>query len=107
MDDVRKLVVLSNELLDAPQVELEGTPADPLELAWWAYARLEEAGSASFRLSGGECSHTFGVRRGPIEIAIGDFRLFKDDPALLHLNIHPRQFYVAYSQEDEVWTQWK
>ena len=107
MDDVRKLVVLSDELLDAPQVELEGTPADPLELVWRAYARLEEAGSASFRLSGGECSHTFGVRRGPIEIAIGDFRVFKDDPALLHLNIHPRQFYVAYSQEDEAWTHWR
>ena len=107
MDDVRKLVVLSDELLDAPQVELEGRPADPLELAWRAYARLEEAGSASFRLSGGECSHTFGVRRGPIEIAIGDFRLFKDDPALLHLNIQPRQFYVAYSRTDQEWTHWQ
>ena len=107
MDDVRKLVVLSDELLDALQVELEDTPADPLELVWRAYAKLEEAGSASFRLSGGECSHTFGVTRGPIEIAIGDFRLFRDDPALLHLSIQPRQFYVAYSRTDQEWTHWQ
>ena len=60
--------------------------------------------SASFRLSGGECNRTFGVRRGPIEIAIGDFNVFEDDPAIVYLNIHPRQFYVVYSREDQEWT---
>ena len=107
MDDVREVIMLTDELLDAPQVELEGTSADPLELVWRAYVRLEEAGSASFRVSGGECSHTFGMKRSPIELSIGEFRVFKDDPALLYLNIHPGQFYVAYSRTDKEWTHWQ
>ena len=106
MDDVREVIVLTDELLDYPQMESSGTP-DPLDLFWRTYVALEEAGSASFRLSGGECNRTFGVRRGPIEMAIGDFSAFADDPALLYLNIHPRQFYVAYSREDEEWTHWR
>ena len=107
MDDVREVIMLTDELLDAPQVELEGTSADPLELVWRAYVRLEEAGSASFLVSGGECSHTFGMKRSPIELSIGKFRVFKDDAALLYLNIHPGQFYVAYSRTDKEWTHWQ
>ena len=111
MDDVRRLVVFTDELLGYSQVKSGGTADDPLELVWRAYARLEEAGSASFRLSGGwtdrACTHTFGVRRGPIEMSIGDFRLFKDDPALLYLNLHTTQFYVIYSRTDQEWTHWQ
>ena len=107
MDEVRKLVVLSDELLDYPQVESEGTPADALEIVWRAYVALEEAGSASFRVSGGECSRTFGMKRSPIDLSIGNFRVFQDDPALLYLNIHPGQFYVAYSRTDKEWTHWR
>ena len=84
--------MLTDELMDYPQVESGGTPADPLEFVWRAYVALEEAGSASFRLSGGwvdrACNHTFGVRRGPIEMSIGDFRPFKDNPALSYLDMH-------------------
>ena len=111
MDDVRKLIVLTEELLDYSLIEAEAAPDDPLDLIWRAYVELERAGSASFRLSGGECSRTFGVRRDPIEMSIGDFSLLggwpRLDPALVHLNIHPRQFYLAYSREDEEWTHWR
>ena len=104
MDDVRKLIVLTEELLDEPLIELEAAPDDPLDLIWRAYVELERAGSASFRLSGGECNRTFGVRRDPIEMSIGDFSLLGDwpglDPALVHLNIHPRQFYLVPFQSE-------
>lgn len=107
MDEVRDVIVLTEELLDYPEVDSYAYHDGPLDLIWRTYVALEEAGSVSFRLSGGECGRTFGVRRGPIDMAIGDFGVFKDDPALLYLNIHPRQFYVAYSPEDEEWTHWR
>ncbi len=106
MEDVRKAIVLTDELLDYTEV-VSASSDDPLDLVWRAYVALEEADSVSFRLSGGECNRTFGVRRGPIEMAIGNFTVFKDDPALLYLNIHPSQFYVAYSREDKEWTHWR
>ena len=107
MEDVRKVIVLTDELLDYPEVDSYAHYDDPLDLVWRTYVTLEEAGSVSFLLSGGECDRTFGVRRGPIEMAIGDFSAFKADPALLYLNVHPRQFYVAYSREDEEWGHWR
>ena len=107
MEDVRKVIVLTDELLDYPEVDSYASYNDPLDLVWRTYVALEEAGSVSFLLSGGECDRTFGVRRGPIEMAIGDFSLFRDNPALLYLNVHPRQFYVAYSREDEEWGHWR
>ena len=111
MDDVRSVTVFTDELLDYQQVESRGTPADPLDLVWRAYVALEEAGSASFRLSGGwidrACDQTFGVRRGPIELSIGDFRPFKDNPALSYLDMHTSQFYIIYSRTDQEWTHWK
>ena len=111
MDDVREVIVLINELLDYPEVESDATPLDPLALVWRAYIALEEAGSASYRLSGGwtdrGCNYTFGVRRGPIEMSIGDFRPFHDNPALLYLNIHTTQFYVIYSRTDREWSHWQ
>ena len=105
------MIVLTDELLDHPQVGSEEADDDPLGLVWRAYRALQEAGTASFLLSGGwvdrACNQTFGVRRGPIEIAIGDFRLFRDDPAVLYLDIHTDQFYVVYSREHDEWTHWK
>ena len=111
MEDVRKVIVLTDELLDYPEVDPYASYDDPLGLVWRAYVALEEAGSASFRLSGGwidrGCNQTFGVRRGPIEMSIGDFEVLGDDPALVYLNIHPRQFYIVYSQEDVKWLHWQ
>ena len=111
MDNVREVIVLTDELLDYPVVESDATPLDPLALVWRAYIALEEAGSASYRLSGGwpdrACNYTFGVRRGPIKLSIGDFRPFHDNPALLYLNIHTTQFYVIYSRTDQEWTHWQ
>ena len=106
MDEVRNVIVLSDELLDSPEIDPYDTPAYPLDLVWRTYMKLVQAGSASFRLSGGECDRTFGVKRGPIEMSIGDFRLY-DEPELLYLNIHPRQFYAAYSPRKEEWSHWR
>ncbi len=101
MEEVRQTIVLNDELLDAPQAAIE--PREPLDLIWRAYVALAEADSASFRLSGGwierHCGFTFGVRRGPIEMTIGDFRPLTDDPALIYLNLQPTQFFLRYSPE--------
>ena len=106
-----RLGVDIDKLLDQPSVVRESTSDDSLDIVWEAYLALERAGSASFRLSGGwidrACNHTFGVRRGPIEITIGDFRLFGDNPALSYLDMHTNQFYIVYSRTDQEWTHWK
>ena len=106
-----RLGVDIDKLLDQPEAVRDATSDDSLDIVWQAYFALEEAGSASFRLSGGwidrACNQTFGVRRGPIEVAIGDFRLFAADPALLYLNLHTTQFYVVYSPRDQEWIHWQ
>ena len=106
-----EVIVLTDELLDYPVVESDAAPLDPLDLVWRAYIALEEAGSASYRLSGGwtdrACNYTFGVRRGPIELSIGDFRPIKDDPAQISLDFHTSQFYIAFSRKDAEWLHWQ
>ena len=106
-----RLGVDIDKLLDQPSVVRESTSDDSLDIVWKAYLALERAGSTSFRLSGGwtdkACNHTFGVRRGPIELSIGDFKLFRDNPALSYLDIHTSQFYIIYSRTDQEWTHWK
>ena len=106
MGEVRRVVVLSDELLDYQRE----TPADPLDLVWRAYVALAED-FASFRLSGGwvdrGCDVTFGVRRGPIEVSFGDLSVFADDPALIYLDFHATQFYIVYSPEDGDWIHWQ
>ena len=47
------------------------------------------------------------MRRGPIELSIGDFRPFKDNPALSYLDMHTSQFYIIYSRTDQEWTHWQ
>ena len=110
MDGVREVVVLTDELLDYPQTGPGDTPG-PLDLVWRVYVALAEADSASFRLSGGwvdrACNYTFGFRRGPIELSIGDFGYFKGDPGLIHLDLHTTQFYIVYSQEDAESLHWQ
>ena len=108
--DVR-LGVDMDKLMDQPEVEGDAAAGDSLDIVWRAYLALEKAGSASFRLSGGwidrGCNLTFGVRRGPIELSIGDFRVFGDNPALSHLDMHTNQFYIIYSRADQEWTHWQ
>ena len=109
MEEVRQVIVLDDELLDAPQAADE--PREPLDLIWRAYVALAEADSASFQLSGGwierHCGLTFGVRRGPIEMKIGDFTPLRDDSALIYLNLRPAQFFIRYSPEDNEWRHWQ
>ena len=109
MEEVRQVIVLNDELLDAPQAAI--APREPLDLIWRAYVALAEADSASFRLSGGwmdrACPYTFGVRRGPIEMKIGDFTPLRDDSALIYLNLQPAQFFIRYSPKDGQWRHWQ
>ena len=106
-----RLGVNIDKLLDQPSVVRDANSGDSLDIVWQAYLALEKAGSASFRLSGGwtdgACNYAFGVRRGPLEMSIGDFRLFGDDPALLYLDMHTSQFYIIYSRADQEWTHWQ
>ena len=106
-----RLGVDIDKLIDQSAGVRDAASDNPLDIVWRAYLALEEAGSASFRLSGGwtdrGCNQTFGVRRGPIEMAIGDFRYFKDEPTLLYLNLHTTQFYIIYSRADQEWTHWQ
>ena len=113
MDDVRELIVLTEELLDYSPIESEAVPDDPLDLIWRAYVELERAGSASFRLSGGwtgdsNCDQPFGVRQGPVETTIGDFSLTGDwpdlDPAFVHLDFGTSRFLIR--REDSEWRHW-
>ena len=108
MEEVRQIIVLDDELLDGPATIEQHAP---IELIWRAYVALAEADSASFRLSGGwierKCNFTFGVRRGPIEMKIGDFRPLRDDPALVFLNLQPTQFFIRYSPKDNEWRHWQ
>ena len=109
MEELRQIIVLDDELLDAPRAASE--QREPLDLIWRAYVTLAEADSASFRLSGGwidrHCGLTFGVRRGPIEMKIGDFTPLRDDSALIDLNLQPAQFFIRYSPEDNEWRHWQ
>ena len=36
--------MLTDELLDYPEIESDATSGDPLDLVWQAYVALEEAG---------------------------------------------------------------
>ena len=109
MEQVRQVIVLDDELLDSSQATIE--PREPLDLVWRAYVALAEADSAGFRLSGGwierHCGNTFGVRRGPIEVKIGDFTPLRDDSALIYLNLQPAQFFIRYSPVDGRWRHWQ
>ena len=109
MQEVRDVIVLEDELLDAVHTSVPSSA--PIDLIWRAYVGLAEAGSATFQLSGGwldhDCNYTFGRRRGPITILFGDFGLFKNDPAQVYLDIHTARFYVAYSRNQHRWLHWE
>ena len=104
VQEVEELIVFRDQLLDAPAPE---PIADPLRMVWEALVSLDEAGTASYNLRGGyidrRCGQTFGIRRGPLEFKIGQFRLWGDDPALLHFHDHRNEFYIHYSLTDEAW----
>ena len=104
MQEVEELIVFRDQLLDAPAPE---PISDPLRMVWEALVSLDDAGTASYNLSGGhidrQCNLTFGVRRGPLEFKIGQFRLWGDDPALLYFHDHRNEFYIHYSLTDEAW----
>ena len=104
MQEVESLIVFRDQLLDEPAPE---PLTDPVQMVWRALVSLNEAGTASYRLSGGytdrQCNQTFGVRRGPLQFRIGRFRLWKDDPALLYFHNHVNEFYIHYSGAAGEW----
>ena len=40
-------------------------------------------------------------------MAIGNFTVFKDDPALIFLDFHTDEFYIVFSRGDGEWTHWR
>ena len=108
MDDVQNLVVLTDELLDYPFPERVAArhSIEPLDLVWDIYGSLIEEGSASFRLSGGwlgGCNYSFGKRRGPISVVIGDFFGYAD-PRWAFFDFHSVQVYTPYIAKDGDWS---
>ena len=109
MDEVRKVVILYDELLDYQELKQTERVPPALGLVWRAYVALAE-GFASFHLSGGwidrGCDLTFGVRRGPIEVSFGDLSHWADDPSIIKLDFQTDRFYIVYS-EDDGWLSWR
>ena len=104
MSHVEQLIVFSDELLDEPAPG----PTDAISLLWDAYVGLVEADSATFLLSGSNrgngCSYSFGRRR-PLVWSIEEFRPFKDDPALVHLQVNQDLFRVQRTSDGR--TYWR
>ena len=71
MEEVRALVVLRDELLDAPPPQ----ELDALGMLWRASISLTNADTVKFNVRGGYrtggCLYTFGVRRGWATLAVG------------------------------------
>ena len=109
MGEVRKVVILYDELLDYQELEQTKQVPPALGLVWRAYVALAE-GFASFHLSGGwidrGCDLTFGVRRGPIEVSFGDLSHWADDPSIIELDFQTDRFYIVHS-EDDGWLHWR
>ncbi len=108
MEQARSMVVFTDELLDSPKEE----QPDAIDTMWRALMALTDAGSIRFKLTGGYfdggCQHlNFGVRRGPIELALGRFDIFNDDPALAYLNLHNVEHLWGYSRTDGEWLHWQ
>ena len=109
MGEVRKVVILYDELLDYQELKQTDRVPPALGLVWRAYVALAE-GFASFHLSGGwidrGCDLTFGVRRGPIEVSFGDLSHWADDPSIIKLDFQTDRFYIVHS-EDDGWLHWR
>ena len=107
MEQARSMVVFTDELLDSPRAE----QPDAIDIMWRALMALTDASSIRFKMTGGyfdgACQHlNFGVRRGPIELALGRFDI-SDDPSLAYVKLHNIEFLWGYSTTTKEWLFWQ
>ena len=103
MEEVRALVVLRDELLDAPRAQ----ELDALGMLWRASISLTNAGTVRFKARGGwrtgGCNFTFGVRRGRATIALGDLGYFLGYPRIAHFTDHNVNFIQIWTNATGEW----
>ena len=100
MDEVRELVVLTDELLDYP---MDDSPSyTPMDLVWRIYTSIIEADAIDYQLEGGWCNDSFSNRRGPIRIVGGGF-LWWADVGWVFYDFNTVQFYAFYDRETNDW----
>ena len=104
MDEVRDLVVITDELLDYPLIDSRPLSIESIDIIWDIYASLIQKNSMSFRVSGSWCggSDAFGKRRGPIRVTAGNFAWHADVQWVFY-DFHTIQFFAYYSEEDSDW----
>ncbi len=104
MDEVRDLVVITDELLDYTLIDSRPLSIESIDIIWDIYASLIQKNSMSFRVSGGWCggSDAFGKRRGPIRVTAGNFAWHADVQWVFY-DFHTIQFFAYYSEEDSDW----
>ena len=100
MPEVEELIVFRDELLDPPQLE----EPNGYEMVRSAYAALQEAGSASFRIRGSWLDQSCEGDFGWMGYEMTDLGVLRAN--LVHLYDVPGEFYLIYSEdggEVEVW----
>lgn len=110
MNDVRKLVVLKDELLD-------GAPKENFDLFNFlerTFAKLRHAGAMRMKVRGGitnsHCDSEFGYP-GWAELEISRFLKWLDDPQMAHLRERHQSIFIFYSddaaqQTGDGWRHW-
>ena len=104
LDEVEALIVFADELLEPP------TPVEPdaYEIVRSAFAELQKAGSARFRINGGwrgaNCESGFGEQT-PATLEIADFT--PASARFFHFQDEPNNFYMAYSSRAGQWYRWR
>jgi len=102
MDEVRELVVLTDELLDAEALLASSEPLDPLDLIREVFLSIADADGFSYSAVGDSCGNRFGIRRGPIRIAGGDLSLWGDATWAFY-DFHTAEFYAFYDDDIGDW----
>ena len=110
MQDVRKLVVLNDELLDGPSKE----KFDLFNFLERTSAKLRHAGAMRMKVRGGitneHCDSEFGYP-GWAELEISRFLRWPDDPQMAHLRERNQSVFIFYSdkaaqQTGDGWRHW-
>ena len=105
MDEVRSLIVFSDELLDAPRFSEPST----IEMVWRASVGLLNAGSVRFKIRGGwtdtNCNLLFGVRRGLATYEV-IYSEFDDRAPVAHFQDGTTNIYIVWSESAREWQDW-
>ena len=103
MEEVREVVVLRDELLDAPPAQ----ELDALGMLWRATVSLANAGDIRFKIRGGQrtggCNDTFGVRRGWATLELGAQNRSGRFPFIVHFDDYNVGIISIYTNATGEW----